>query len=75
MRIATVLASRSPSGAQTAKRLIYRGLETTLADGLKLEAGALRDILTSADYAEGLAAFAEKRTPRFGGNAGKGEVK
>lgn len=74
-RIATVLASRSPSGAQTAKRLIYRGLETTLADGLKLEAGALRDILTSADYAEGLAAFAEKRPPRFGGNASEGKAK
>ena len=66
-RIADVLASRSPSGAQTIKRLVYRGLETTLADGLKLEGLALRDILTSADYAEGLAAFAEKRQPRFGG--------
>ena len=66
MRIAKVLASRSPSGARTAKRLIYGGLETTLAEGLKQEASALRDILTSADYAEGLAAFAEKRPPRFG---------
>ncbi len=65
-RIAAVLASRSPSGARTAKRLIYGGLETTLAEGLKQEASALRDILTSADYAEGLAAFAEKRPPHFG---------
>ena len=65
-RIATVLASRSPSGARTAKQLIYRGLEVPLADGLVLEARALRDILASADYAEGLAAFAEKRSPRFG---------
>ncbi len=64
-RIATLLASRSPTGARTAKQLIYGGLETTLADGLALETGALRDILTSADYAEGLAAFAEKRPPRF----------
>jgi len=67
MRIAGVLASRSPTGAQTIKRLVYRGLETTLADGLVQEGLALRDILVSADYAEGLAAFAEKRQPRFGG--------
>lgn len=67
MRIATVLASRSPTGAQTTKRLVYRGLEMTLADGLVQEGLALREILASPDYAEGLAAFAEKRQPRFGG--------
>jgi enoyl-CoA hydratase/carnithine racemase len=65
-RIVSVLASRSPSGARTAKRVIYGGLETTLANGLALEASALRDILTSADYAEGLAAFADRRPPCFG---------
>ena len=68
---AGVLASRSPSGARTAKRVIYGGLATTLAEGLKLEAAALREILTSADYAEGLAAFAERRPPRFGASAVK----
>jgi enoyl-CoA hydratase/carnithine racemase len=66
-RIATVLASRSPSGARTLKRLVYRGLETSLHDGLEQERLALRDILVSPDYAEGLAAFAEKRQPRFTG--------
>lgn len=67
MRVATVLASRSPGGAQAIKRLVCRGLETTLADGLVQEGLALREILVSPDYAEGLAAFAEKRQPRFGG--------
>jgi len=66
-RLATLLASRSPSGAQTAKRLVYRGLEVPLDDGLAQERAALKQILTSSDYAEGLAAFAEKRQPRFGG--------
>lgn len=65
-RIAAVLASRSPTGAQAAKRAVYRGLEKPLADGLLLESAELRDILTSADYAEGLAAFAERRPPQFG---------
>ena len=36
-RLASVLASRSPSGARTAKRLIHRGLEVPLADALQLE--------------------------------------
>lgn len=68
MRIAAVLASRSLSGAQAIKRLVYGGLEMSLADGLAQEGLALRDILSSCDYAEGLAAFTEKRQPRF--NAG-----
>ena len=72
-RIAGVIASRSPSGAQTAKRVIRDGQETTLAEGLALERAALKDILASADYAEGLAAFAEKRAPRFSGAAGLSE--
>ena len=67
MRIAALIASRSPTGAQTIKRLVYRGLETSLADGLVQEGLALRDIFNSPDYAEGLAAFAEKRQPRFTG--------
>ncbi len=65
-KIAAVLATRSPTGAQSAKRLVYGGLEKTLADGLALEGAALREILASSDYAEGLAAFADKRAPQFG---------
>ena len=66
-RIANLIASRSPSGAQTIKRLVYRGLELPLAEGLAQEGVALREVLKSPDYAEGLAAFAEKRQPRFTG--------
>ncbi|HYC46154.1 MAG TPA: enoyl-CoA hydratase-related protein [Burkholderiales bacterium] len=69
-RIAEVLASRSPSGAHTIKRLVREGMERPLEAGLELERAALQQVLASADYAEGLAAFAEKRQPRFsGGNA------
>jgi enoyl-CoA hydratase/carnithine racemase len=65
-----LIASRSPHGEQTIKRLVHRGIEGTLAEGLAQERAALQQILTSADYAEGLAAFAEKRQPRFvGGTA------
>ncbi len=65
-RIAAILASRSPSGTQTIKRLVCDGMEQTLADGLALERAALQQVLASADYAEGLAAFADKRSPQFG---------
>ena len=68
-RIASLIASRSPRGAQTIKRLVYRGIEVPLAEGLAQERAALQSILTSADYAEGLAAFAEKRAPQFVGGA------
>jgi enoyl-CoA hydratase/carnithine racemase len=68
-RIASLIASRSPHGEQTIKRLVHRGIEVTLAEGLAQERAALQYILTSADYAEGLAAFAEKRAPRFVGGA------
>ena len=65
-RMAELLASRSPRGAAVMKRLVYNGLETTLAEGLALERAALAGVFASADYAEGLAAFAAKRAPRFG---------
>lgn len=65
--IAKVIASRSPLGERTMKRLVHRGLEVPLAAGLAMERAALPEILGSADYAEGLAAFAEKRPSKFSG--------
>jgi enoyl-CoA hydratase/carnithine racemase len=70
-RIASLIASRSPHGERTIKRLVHRGIEVTLAEGLAQERAALQQILTSVDYAEGLAAFAEKRQPRFGGGTAR----
>ncbi|MDM0021823.1 enoyl-CoA hydratase/isomerase family protein [Variovorax saccharolyticus] len=59
------LAGRSAAALTAIKRLVYQGIEKPLADGLRLERAALPEILGSADYAEGLAAFAERRPPRF----------
>lgn len=48
------------------KRLVNAAEDDSLADGLALEA-ALQEIAgRSAEHAEGVAAFAEKREPRFG---------
>jgi enoyl-CoA hydratase/carnithine racemase len=62
---AVMLAGRSRPGLATIKRLVYEGLDLPLADALRLERAALPAVLGSADYAEGLAAFTERRTPRF----------
>jgi enoyl-CoA hydratase/carnithine racemase len=64
---AKLLASRSPNGAREIKRLVYEGMEMPLAQGLQKEREALLRILGSADYAEGLAAFAQKRPANFSG--------
>ena len=64
-RYMDVLGSRSSSAARTLKNVVYEGMRSSLLHGLECERRALRTILGSADYAEGLAAFAEKRPPRF----------
>lgn len=67
--LARLLASRSGNAQAAIKRLVYEGIELPLADGLRMERAALPGILGSADYAEGLAAFEERRPPRFAGQA------
>ncbi len=64
-RYIEVLGSRSPSTARILKKVVYDGMQTSLAEGLEGERLAMLTIFGSADYAEGLAAFAEKRPPRF----------
>ena len=62
---AQMLAGRSAPALTTIKRLVYQGIDLPLAEALCVERAALPDILGSPDYAEGLAAFAERRPPRF----------
>ena len=60
-----LLGARSPTAMRILKKVVYQGMSVSLADGLECEREALGHILGSADYAEGLAAFAEKRAPKF----------
>ena len=62
---AKTLAGGSAPALAAIKRLVYEGIELPLAAGLQIERAALPEILGSKDYAEGLAAFAERRPPRF----------
>lgn len=67
LELAKLLASRSATAQADIKRLVNQGLELPLAAGLQMERAAVVGVFNSADYAEGLAAFAEKRAPQFTG--------
>lgn len=61
------LAGRSPVGLERMKRMVDDGLEQPLDAALSYELALNALHARSADRAEGLAAFNEKRTPRFSG--------
>jgi enoyl-CoA hydratase/carnithine racemase len=63
--LATSLADKSASGNRTVKALVDRGLDMDLGKGLALELDLVAEHMRSADAAEGLRAFAEKRIPVF----------
>ena len=62
---AQLFVTRSPNSLATIKRLVYQGIEMPLAGALRNDRLALPEILGSEDYAEGLAAFEERRAPNF----------
>lgn len=60
--------ARLPAQALAATKLVLdAAAQNTLAQQLALEAGMQRDLGRSADYAEGVAAFQQKRPARFAG--------
>ncbi|OGK95686.1 MAG: hypothetical protein A3I14_06550 [Candidatus Rokubacteria bacterium RIFCSPLOWO2_02_FULL_73_56] len=63
--LARALAQKSAAASRTVKTLVARGLGLPLADGLELELRLAGEHMRSADAAEGLRAFAEKRAPVF----------
>jgi 2-(1,2-epoxy-1,2-dihydrophenyl)acetyl-CoA isomerase len=68
---ADALLDRLASGATKSyagtKRQLNRWLYERMDDQLEFEAGIQREMAASGDFAEGIAAFAEKRPPRFSG--------
>jgi len=67
MKMAQEMASRGPIASRYIKEAIYKGMDMTLEQGLRLEADLYLLIHTSKDRTEGIQAFREKRPPRFEG--------
>jgi enoyl-CoA hydratase/carnithine racemase len=61
------LGGCAPMSTSMAKSAIERGLDLPLQEGLQMERELYDITLNSADRNEGLAAFAEKRPPKFQG--------
>jgi enoyl-CoA hydratase/carnithine racemase len=65
--LATKLCGLGPLALEYAKEAVHRGAELPLRDGLRLEGDLNTLLATSADRAEGLAAFFAKRPADFAG--------
>lgn len=61
------IAANSPVGLRAAKRALRIGWGMDLRAGLEVEDAAWRSVAFSGDRAEGVAAFNEKRRPRWPG--------
>ena len=59
------LAAKSDSANRAVKALVNRAFDADLTSGLEMELAVTASHMRSAEAAEGLAAFAEKRTPVF----------
>jgi 2-(1,2-epoxy-1,2-dihydrophenyl)acetyl-CoA isomerase len=66
-RMAQGFAAAPTLGLARTKQAIYGGWSRTLEQQLDVERDMQRELGWSADYAEGVAAFAARRTPVFTG--------
>ncbi|KAE9613776.1 hypothetical protein Lal_00016329 [Lupinus albus] len=67
LAMARDINQKGPVAIKMAKRAINEGVETDLTSALALEEDCYDQVLITKDRLEGLAAFAEKRKPRYTG--------
>jgi enoyl-CoA hydratase len=66
--LAHTIAARAPRAVRASKHAIDHGLPLSVAEGIREERESfLTEVLSSSDLGEGLAAFIERRPPKFTG--------
>ncbi|HZB93066.1 MAG TPA: enoyl-CoA hydratase [Stellaceae bacterium] len=65
LAVAGRIAEMSRPSVMIAKEAVNRAYETTLAEGVRFERRVFHSLFATEDQKEGMAAFTEKRKPRF----------
>ena len=65
MAVAEMIASMPLPALMAAKEAINRAFESPLAEGIRFERRIFHALFATADQKEGMAAFVEKRAPKF----------
>lgn len=68
LEMACEIAGKSPVSLNYAKEALRKGLDLTLEQGIALELNLYLHMFTTADRAEGIRAYLEKRKPKFEGH-------
>ncbi|MCF4138212.1 enoyl-CoA hydratase-related protein [Streptomyces sp. Tue 6430] len=67
LEAATTIASYGRAAVRAARECVDRALETGLRDGIRFERRTFHALFATHDQKEGMAAFLQKRPPRFQG--------
>jgi enoyl-CoA hydratase len=67
LELAAQIATYSPISLQLAKEAVNRAYEAPLSEGMIFERRLFHALFATQDQKEGMAAFLERRPPRFGG--------
>ena len=65
LKVAETIASMSLPSVLAAKEAVNRAFETSLAEGVRFERRVFHSLFATRDQKEGMAAFIEKRPPKF----------
>jgi enoyl-CoA hydratase len=65
MKVAESIAAMSLPSVLAAKEAVNRSFETSLAEGVRFERRVFHALFATKDQKEGMAAFVEKRPPKF----------